>query len=343
VITVLRRRERVTSEQVADYAGVSRTTVSLVLNNVAGARISDETRARVRAAAQALGYVPDASAQALAQGRSRNLGFFMYQVTDQAFFDPQISTLMTSVSGIARESGYRVLVENITRPEQLDALMGMLRSNEVAGAITEHWFTDVPEADDRFPLVLLTDHPVDGYYCVCTDLMKGVRELLDHLIALGHRQIACIPYTSVKVSDSVRDRLAVFHEVMAHNAIDPSDCPIVAGHYRVETGYHAMQVILQHPQRPSAVYAMNDTMAYGAMRAIHDAGLRIPDDIAVVGFDDYRLSAWSIPTLTTVHIPWLEQGRLATEMLLQLIHGDVPENPHIELRTQLMIRESCGG
>jgi LacI family transcriptional regulator, repressor for deo operon, udp, cdd, tsx, nupC, and nupG len=115
------------------------------------------------------------------------------------------------------------------------------------------------------------------------------------------------------------------------------------GSYDPESGYDAMKSLLQERPLPTAVYSMNDLMALGAIRAVHESGLRIPQDIAIVGYDDMRFSAFTYPPLTTVHAPEIELGQEAARMLVKLINGVKVENPHLSLEPELMIRESCGG
>lgn len=339
------RKQTITSQQVADYVGVSRTTVSLVLNNVGSASISETTRQRVLQAARELGYVPDEAARTLARGHSRNLGVFIYQASEQVFFDPYVPSILTGISQVARAHGYRILVENVESIEAGEVIVQMLRSKEIAGAITEGWFLPHPLLKDlsqQYPMVLLTDAPVEGFFCICTDLLIGVRQLLLHLVALGHRRIGCLPYTTAEVSTSVAQRIDVYRQISAQHNLDTDPALIAWGDYDIETGYRAMQTLLALPAPPTAVYAMNDSMAFGAMRAIQDAGLHVPDDIALVGYDDQRLAAWTTPALTTVHVPWVEQGRLASETLIQWVQGVPPASPAVSLDTRLIIRESCG-
>jgi len=340
------KRLSVTSQQVAEYASVSRTTVSLVLNHIQTPNISEQTRQRVLQAAKDLGYIPDATAQALVQGHNRNIGLLICQATGQVFHDPYIPTVLTGITEGLKQQGWRILVENIEDSSQSALIGQMLRSKEIAGAITDDQVyvetTFAAGFKDDFPLVLLNHKPIDGINSISIDLSLGDEELMRHLFAHGHHNIACIPYTSTEKSPFVIDRLNAYKRMLSESNLPYNPALVCFGDYSIETGFDAMNKLLQLRPRPTAVYAMNDTMAIGSMRAIHKAGLRIPDDIAIIGFDDHRFAEWLTPTLTSVHVPWLEQGQLAAEMLLQLINGQQPQKSNIALRPHRIVRESCG-
>lgn len=340
------RRAKVTSAQVADRAGVSRTTVSLVLNHAPNVNISEATRQRVFQVARELGYVPDASAQALVQGYSRNLALVIFQPGHQMFFDPYLSQILSGITKVVRAHGFRLSIEVVDDADQIDRMVNLLRSGAVDGLITEHWMDTqrLLEAgltpDD--PFVILSETPLAEFCNICVDTVAGQRKLLHHLTERGHHNIACIPYTDPAKSPSLARRLRDFHAQLAAHDITIANRHVVQGDYAINTGYAAMQILLQQEPLPTAVYAMNDSMAFGAMRAIWEAGLRIPDDIAVVGHDDHRNAAWTIPALTTVRVPWLELGSAAATMLIQRVTGQPLTTRAVELHAELVVRESSG-
>jgi DNA-binding LacI/PurR family transcriptional regulator len=342
------RKSQVTSRRVAELAGVSQTTVSFVLNNVDSANISEETRQRVLEAARSIGYVPDVSARALARGRSTNIGLVLAQPHAQVFIDEWIPGIITGMTSITRKSGYRILVELVEDGSHPNTYLNLLRGKEAAGIIVT--FNTPSEQDIRellacsiegFPIISL-HYWHDALHSVSMDKLDGVRRAMEHLIKLGHRRIACITYAPVpKILDSYR-RLLVYREVLDTAGISYDEALVQNGNYDPETGYEAMKSLLELSPLPTALFAMNDVMAFGAMTAIHEAGLRIPEDIAVVGFDDIRLARYSTPALTTVHEPVIEHGRIAGRMIMDLINNKPLEQSHVILKTELKIRNSCG-
>lgn len=337
------KSRRVTSKQVAQLAGVSQTTVSFVLNNVDGANISEETRQRVLQAAKKLNYIPDRAAQSLALGRSNNLGLVLLQPHYQVFRDPFIPNIITGMSGVVRTHGFRLLAEHIDDLNNVGIITDMLKGGEVAGIVANTFFgiehIIPPLIHEGYPIVLL-DSPSNDYFATMIDHLNGVKQAAAHIVSLGHRVVGCITFGPVNFH--VQKRLNAFIETLSDTGIDLPKDYIRVGNYDPESGYEAMQALLQLSPRPTVVFGMNDMMAIGAMRAIHEAGLKIPDDIAVVGYDDMRFAPFTNPTLTTVRAPEVENGQRAAEMLIALINGVPPQEKCIRLATQLVIRQSCG-
>lgn len=342
------KRRRPTSKQVAERAGVSQTTVSFVLNNVQDANISEETRERVLKAARELDYTPDSSARSLARGRSDNIALVLVQPHRQVFIDEYIPRVLTGVSEVTRRHGFRILLEQIDERSVSGVYQRLLYGKEAAGLIINFNIIGPQDIDhivecarNGMPVVSLKNiHP--EVHSVVVDKSSGVRTVVQHLIDLGYQRIACITYDDPQHSPHVAERFTVYQQTLEQNglAIDPSIFGY--GQYEPETGYKAMQRILDNPRLPDAVYAMNDLMAFGAVSAIHERGLRIPEDIAIVGFDDVRLAAFCSPPLTTMNEPDEEHGRRAAEMLIALLNGQTIEEKHITLQTHLVVRESCG-
>ncbi len=338
---------RITSKQVAERAGVSQTTVSFVLNQVETANISEDTRQRVLDAVRDLNFVPDVRAQALARGRSNTIALILSNPHRQVFVDEYIPTILTGLSEVTQEHGFRILVELLSeKTSSADAYRNLIQGKEVAGIIVNlnAKMTDDIErilgyARERVPIVTLDAiHP--EVCSVMVDKVGGTRTIVEHLVKLGHRRIACITYGPLEHVHPA-DRLKVYRTVLEEAGIPYDQNLVRIGAYDPETGYEAMKSLLAS-EHFTALYAMNDVMAFGAMTAIHEAGLRVPEDIAVVGFDDIRLARFSTPALTTMHEPDIEHGRRAGEMLLDLINGITPKEKHIRLATHLVVRQSCG-
>ena len=170
--------------------------------------------------------------------------------------------------------------------------------------------------------------------------MAGTRLVLEHLIGLGHRDIACITYAEDLTH--AQKRLSVFRQTLSAAGIPLRENLIRHGHYEPATAVVAMRSLLQERPRPTAVFGMNDMMAIGAMTAIREAGLRIPQDIAIAGYDDVRLSPFTQPPLTTARAPEVELGRRGAEMLFDLINDRTPPARQVKLHSRLIVRESCG-
>jgi LacI family transcriptional regulator len=342
------RKNRVTSRRVAELAGVSQTTVSFVLNNVDSANISEETRQRVLEAARSIGYVPDASARTLARGRSINIGLVLLQPHQQVFIDEYLPRVITGLSQITRQHGYRILVELVEDSSHPNTYLDLIRGKEVAGIIVN---INSPSDDDiealvasvaeGSPIVALNNYH-DALHYAMVDKLDGVRLAVEHLIRLGHQRIACITYAPVPGHRDATRRFNVYRDTLIKAGLVYDETLARYGNYDPETGYEAMKSLLEVSPLPTALFAMNDVMAFGAMTAIQEAGLRIPQDIAVVGFDDIRLARHATPALTTVREPDIEHGWTAGKMLIDLINNKSLEEKHVVLKTELKIRDSCG-
>ncbi len=339
---------KATSKRVAELAGVSQTTVSFVLNNVESANISEETRRRVLEAARKLDYVPDMAARSLASGRSTNIALVIAQPHPQVFVDEFIPNILTGIHQVTRARGFRILVELVEDGTNADVYTSLFRGKEIAGMVVQF---NVPSDNDvnqvvnyameGLPIVSLSDvHP--EVHSASINKLGGVRQVVKHLVKLGHRRIGCISYAPAKTNPHADDRLHVYRRVLETAGIEYDSSLVRYGAFDPETGYEAMQSLLKEASLPTALYAMNDVMAFGAITAIQEHGLTVPHDIAVVGFDDIRLARYTTPPLTTVYEPDVDHGRIAAEMLIDLIQGKTPAQKHIQLATRLVIRQSCG-
>jgi LacI family transcriptional regulator len=194
-------------------------------------------------------------------------------------------------------------------------------------------------ADSDVPFVLVGRHPaqVQASY-VDTDNLSGARDVVQHLLRSGRKRIATI--TGLQSQIAGADRLAGYTAALRARGIIPDPTLIVNGDFSEAGGYRAMQQLL--PQQPDAVFAASDTMALGALRAIHDAGLRVPEDIAVAGFDDLPLAEHTEPPLTTIRQPIYRMGTMAAETLIEQIEHPQDAPHRVVLPTELVIRTSCG-
>lgn len=338
-------RKRVTQRQVADASGVSQTTVSLILAGDTSINVSDTTRERVLSTATSLGYVPQAAARALVQGRSNVLALVLYDPHAQIFRDPYIPNVMTGLIDVAGKQDYRLLVERIPAGADLTIVNNLLRGRQADGVVMVNVRAKSPILSalhgDGYPIVVLDTFEEHRLPSVGIDHRGGIRALTQHLVSLGHRRIGCIPYTPID-NDHMRERFGAFRSVLESNGLEIDMSLVVSGRMDPDTGSAAMQQILAHPSPPTAIFAMNDMMALGALHACAKAGVRVPDDIAIVGYDDMRFSEFLTPALTTVRAPEIELGRAAASALLDMIEGKSNQFVYRELETELVIRASCG-
>jgi len=338
------RKKRVTSQDVARLAGVSRTTVSLVLNNVPNSGIPLETRKRVLDAARQLNYYPNAAARSLVSQRTMTLGLLLCQSPEQVFADPFLPQALQGISSVAQPAGYRLLLETVNGPGTGEYLT-LVREKRIDGLILSG-----PRSDDNalltlwregFPVVLWGHLPDTDIPFVDVDNVRAAYMAVEHLIRLGHRRIALITYAPLDYTSS-RARWEGYRRALAdyHVTLDPD--LVAYGAFREESGEEAMERLLSLDPRPTAVFAASDAVALGAMMAIRRWGLRIPDDIALVGFDDIPLAGYVDPPLTTVRLPAFDIGRKAAQLLVDLVEGRPPGTTRMLLETTLVVRASCG-
>lgn len=326
-------------EDVAALAGVSRTTVSFVLNDRPGANISPATRDRVLAAAAQLGYRPHASARGLAAGRSHTLGLVLRQSPEQVAEDALLAETLRGLSSAARAERYRVLVEPFA---PTDSSYGdLLRSNRTDGLIVSGPRIDDSEllalARDGAPIVLQGFIPDVEIASVDVDNLAAAQTAVEHLIGLGHRAIGCITNAPLTYT-AASARLAGYRRALSAAAIPIDERLVIEAAFDAASGRRAMAELLTRAA-VTAVFVASDVVAFGAVAAIREAGLGVPADISVVGFDDIPLAAFFDPPLTTIHLPAHDLGRAAGTALLDRIHGR-PITDRTLLPTELVVRSS---
>lgn len=320
---------RITSFQVAKAAGVSRTTVSLVLNNVKGATISAETRQRVLDAARALNYVPDANARRLVTGTSKTLALSLHRVPDEAFANAYLSQTLAGVTQLARQNGFRLTLELTECEKELDGLHRLLRSGAVDGLICEAWMRedDLRRAGFRpeDPLILLCEEPLRDFSYVSASLIRAQRQLIDQALSLGHRDFACITYTDLGESASLDRRYADLEAQLADAGARILPGMTRSGGMTIDGAAQAMVQMLRLPERPTVLFGMNDQMAIGALRAAQAQGMGVPKDLSILGFEGQDLAQLVTPQIDTVKIPWREKAALAVKTLITRLAENNPQ------------------
>ncbi|MBE3575894.1 MAG: LacI family DNA-binding transcriptional regulator [Firmicutes bacterium] len=326
---------------VARQAGVSVATVSRVLNGEA--HVAPETRQKVLHVVQQLGYRRNGLARGLATRATRLLAFLVPDISNPYF--PEVAR---GVEDAANAAGYHVILCNTddrARKEQeyLEALLDRRIDGAVIIPVAEG--SRVPKLlkGTGLPAVLL-DRDIDPELdTVMADNVAGARQAMRHLLGLGHRRIAAI--TGPTRSSTARERLEGYRQALAEHEIPFDPDLVVEGDFRRPSGYQGMLRLLDLPQPPTAVFAANDMMALGALHAAEERGVRVPEDLAVVGFDDIALAEATRPKLTTVAQPKYEMGRLGVELLLQRIpeggrRGQGRRPQRLVLESRLVVRQS---
>ncbi|HEX8600095.1 MAG TPA: LacI family DNA-binding transcriptional regulator [Chloroflexia bacterium] len=330
-----------TLEEIAKQAGVSRSTVSRVMNDHPS--VDQDTRARVRSVAERLNYQPNVAARSLAVGRTNVIGLVIPMGVSALFTDPYFPLLIQGITSACNANEHSVMLW-LAEPEyERRTIRQVLQGGLIDGVILASALMEDPmlEALQRrgLPFIMVGRLPSDNQISyVDVDNVNSAREMVSYLLRLGHRRVATIAGPTNMIAGS--DRLEGYRLALRNRGLTPDPALIVEADFTEEGGYVAMQRLL--PQAPNAVFVASDAMAIGAMRALREAGLRVPDDIAIAGFDDIPMSARMEPTLTTVRQPIQRMGSLAAETLIDMISHPHPQPRRIILPTELVIRESSG-
>lgn len=341
-------KKRPTQFDVARRAGVSRTTVSFVLNDETGdkAPISEETRQRVLDAVAELGYVPDARALSFRSGHTYTIGLIIPDVRNPHFWE-----YAETIEQEARASGYNLLLSNTALNENYaEEIFRDLSHRRIDGLIMIGAFiAQSEEARDvldtllkrRLPIVELADHDVDyDVDLVVSDYRAATKEIMSHLLSLQHRRIGLIH--GAATPKLIEDRLQPYQESLRAGGLLPEEELIARCGPTIADGYQAAMQLLQLQERPTALIAINDLLAMGAMRAAWDLGLKIPADLSLVGFDDIHMARYLVPPLTTVAKDTVEGGREAVRQLLaRIADPDLPRQT-ARIPSRVLIRESTG-
>jgi LacI family transcriptional regulator len=332
---------RVRIRDVADKAGVSVTTVSHVLNEVPGKRISSSTRTRVQRAAADLGYAPSSLARNLRLQRTQMLAL----VSDEIATTPHAGRIILGAQEAASKHGWLLMLVNTGRDEEFEAReIQALRQRQVDGflyARMYHQQVALPAGLAGVPTVLLDARSDDGTVpSVVPDEVTGGRTATRELVRHGHRRIGFV--NNVDDIPASQGRLQGYRDALSEAGIDVDERLVVEGTSDSPGGFGGAGELLSRADRPTALFCFNDRMAMGAYYAAAERGLRIPHDLSVVGFDDQELIADGLrPGLTTVALPHYDMGAWAVETLIRQIQGlerDGP--PHVELSCPLVTRGS---
>lgn len=330
-------RSPATLEEVAALAGVSRSTVSRVVNG--STSVSEEALVAVRQAIEKLNYVPNRAARSLARRQTHAIALVVPEDTSRFFGDPYFAAIVTGIHSRLSRSDY-VLNLFIASDDPGDKTTSYLRGGNADGAIVvSHHTSDtyVDRIATAVPVVF-GGRPVrerDRDYYVDVDNVAGGRDATQYLIDKGHRRIATI--TGPHDMPAGIDRLRGYRQAMSGAGL--AEFAVEDGNFTGSGGADAMQRILARGELPDAVFIASDLMASGALTALATAGIRVPQDIAVIGFDDSPVATSTTPQLTTMRQPSLQQGEVMAAVLLELLSGRDPRRVTI-LDTELVVRES---
>lgn len=335
--------KELTIEDIAKKAGVSRSTVSRVLNGKANVR--DDTRQRILDVIKATGYRPHAAARALALQRSEMIGLILPHSTGTFFADPYYSCLIKGIAQACNSADYTLalflaeseesqatLFPHVSRKGFLDGVI--IQSGHHGDQAIIHKL-----AQTNLPMII-AGRPMyeDNLNFIDIDNIAASQKAVEHLIKLGRKRIGTI--TGPLESTAAIDRLEGYRNALVNAGMEIHPELVVTSDFSEEGGYTLFKKMLL--ANPDAFFAANDSMAVGAIHAAREAGLSVPDDLAVVGFDDLPIANVTDINLTTVHQPVVEFGIIAVTALIDMISHGPKRGEHIYLDTELVIRDTCG-
>jgi LacI family transcriptional regulator len=329
----------VTIKDVAREAGVSVATVSRVWNEAAF--VSPETRQRVAEVATRLGYSPHGAARSLITRTTHAIGVLLPDLYGEFF-----SEIIRGIDHAAQDDGYHILVSSShDSKDEIDAALRSMRGR-VDGMIIMSPDLEAQRTlhtlQGSFPVVLLNGGAESKAFDTITiDNHEGATAMVRHLIAHGHKRIAMIG--GPERNYDAAERLRGYESALAESGIARDDSLEVRGDFSELSGHRAVQQLLALSPRPTAIFAANDSMAIGALSALRERGLRVPEDMAVAGFDDIPLARYMNPPLSTVHVDISLLGERAAALLLSSLQKGPRARQQLQLSTTLVIRASCGG
>ncbi len=337
MVTML-EKSRVTLHDVAELAGVSHQTVSRVINN--NERVRPETREKVEAAILELGYRPNAIARSMVQGNTHTLGCISPNLTDPVF-----ARIIESAQAEARRLGFFILIGSASTVEEVKPLLDELLNRRVDGLIVlnarddERYKLLVPLAEAGSPIVYVKNSPVEEpVSSVRCDDIKGGYLATKHLLDLGHKKIAII--LGPENEQCTSERLEGYQKALAEAGLTISDNLIVKGNWSSQSGSGAVEELLSRSENFSAIFALNDRMAAGAIRSIRKAGYHIPEDYSVIGYDNGPLASLIDPPLTTIQQPLEHFGEQAANILIKSIQETNHKPIDICITPELIRRNS---
>ncbi len=324
---------------VARRANVSIATVSRVLNS-ADHKVSSETAEKVRQAIKDLDYRPNALARALQMKKTMTIGVIIPDISNHYYAE-----IVRGIQSVADREGYNIILQNTERkPDQIVKSIYLLREKIVDGIIFSGGtingyepLSALKELRDR--VVVIGRHDVN-FPAIMVDNIAGATLAVEHLVAVGHREIGFISWS--ENSTTAMDRLSGYRSALAQNSCHFEPSLIRQGKLTPESGYEQAKVLLAQRKKPTAIFAGNDLMAFGVIFAAIEMGMRVPEDLAVIGFDNIPLSSFFVPSLSTIEVPMFTLGSDSMETLVSLIAGQKISRIKIH-KTNIVVRQSTIG
>ncbi|MDT0327321.1 LacI family DNA-binding transcriptional regulator [Nocardiopsis lambiniae] len=337
-------RRRPTLEMVAERAGVGRGTVSRVING--SAQVSPRTREAVHNAIAELGYSPNQAARTLVTRRTDTIALVVSEPRDRLFSDPFFADIIRGVSSVLHERDLQLMLTTARSEIEHKRVGDYLSGFHVDGALLVSLHRDDPLSERLASAGVPVVHGGRPHspeqpapFCVDIDNVGGAEQAVRYLLEQGHRRIATIS-GPLDMNAGV-ERLRGYQRVMAEAGLDIDDRFVVQGDFSVEGGARAMERLLDGGAEPDAIFVASDMMAIGGLRVLRSRGLRVPDDIALIGHDDTLMAQHSDPALTTVHQPTVQMGREMARLLVDVAIPRVSGSETIILATHLVTRESA--
>ena len=331
-----------TLEDIAKQAGVSRSTASRVVND--DPNVSDNVRSKVQEVIVSTGYHPHAAARSLASHRSWMIGLVLPRTVSNFFTDPYFPRLTQGVAQACNQHNYTLGLFLVNTKEDEKRIFPRISHKGLLDGILLQTAQMGDKLIDRlvnsdFPVVIAgRPFNANGISFIDVDNISAAYQAVCHLIQLGNKRIGTI--TGWMNSTTGIDRKEGYLQAITEQGWEVEERLIVEGDFTENGGYLAMQQLLPH--KPDAIFAASDSMAIGAMRAVREAGLHIPSNIAFVGFDDLPIASQSDYNLTTVRQPIIQFGAKAVDTLIDLIENGIKPSRHIIMATELIVRDSCG-
>ncbi|HPD00592.1 MAG TPA: LacI family DNA-binding transcriptional regulator [Acetivibrio sp.] len=347
------------SKDIAKIVGVSRSTVSRVINNYPD--IPPATREKVLKAIKEYNYYPNASARRLAGMKSSTLGLFIIDIKDNekphhvieknedllygnSYFSPFINAFIDQ----SNKAQYHVLVSTVYSSDELWKIQSAFCEKRIDGAViigsSKADYKKIVEIMDKNFIMVAVDLVVeeenmDAVLSVNVNNYGGVSDAVEYFIELGHRDIGIITGDLSKFSG--KERFDSFKHVLSKHCLPLNNDFIAYGDFTEYSGYEGMKKILAYEKKPTALFVSNDTMAIGAYRAIKERGLKIPEDISVIGFDNSYISQYMSPSLTSVNVSLPEMAKSSIDLLLESINSKKIKSVHKIVNVEIIKRNSC--
>lgn len=337
------RNEYVTLKDIARIAGVSTATASLALSG--DPRVNVKTRKTVEEVARRLKYVPNEIGRSLRVKKAETIALIFPNTPHNAFSHPYFVQLLEGISEVLVESNFHLLLS--TSPTESDESASydkILRKRRADGIIL--WPASIKDQnigkiiESGFPLVYLSHWHHDEVHTVARDDFGGAYAALKHLLSAGRKRI--VHLTGPLEFQVSIDRLAGYKQALQDFGILFDPALVLEGNFTMEGGYEAASRLLEEKVDFDAVFAGNDAMAIGAMKRLQEAGVRIPDDAAIVGCDNIEMAALTTPALTTIYHPMRLIGQLSAEKMIRILNGESVAEKQTVVPSELIVRESCG-